>query len=564
MTARQLAIAIPIVGGGALLAGVLLLLPGHREVETVSRRARPAMPTVARSSMAAPVPIASPTPAITAPALADAIRTEDAARLAAITDTYPGATTLQVARDLVAYGRRPVAIDYLGRRADGATPETWRLRVDLLHEAGRSREAEALLAAATRTRGVASAADIVWASYLLGKDELLVAAMTSGAVPPPDAALTLDLVRRAEAAGRIDRIAAIERVAGDRWRAADPWLALRVARRSGDARAELAAIDRLPASQREAAREAVLERTGDREGLRRLALTNGGEPLAIAERLLTLGFRADAIAVLARAAETLPTTARESRRLLYLLGPRPEAADRAWLRTRAARLDRPDTAGWLRAYAERDTPAAALAAVARHPSATRTDTLLLRLQLAREAGDTGAADTALAMLLDGRPLGPEELRRATALVPASADPRLVATLTRRRIDAGVAGPRDRLDLGWAALNRGDPGAAATAARAQLTGDPDDAAALRLMAEAQQRLGGATAARPWLTRLLARTPEPGRERAELLDRLGRRREALTLVAALRRDAPRNGALAALEARMLIADGRPGDAQRVLAP
>jgi predicted Zn-dependent protease len=49
---------------------------------------------------------------------------------------------------------------------------------------------------------------------------------------------------------------------------------------------------------------------------------------------------------------------------------------------------------------------------------------------------------------------------------------------------------------------------------------------------------------------------------LLDRLGRRNEAVNLVEALRVDAPQDRALAALHARLLIAQGQPGRARTVL--
>lgn len=83
-----------------------------------------------------------------------------------------------------------------------------------------------------------------------------------------------------------------------------------------------------------------------------------------------------------------------------------------------------------------------------------------------------------------------------------------------------------------------------------------------MADVQAKLGGTSAARPWLERALSQTPPQSRARAELLDRLGRRAEAVTLVEALRVEAPQDRALAALQARLLIAQGQPGRARTVL--
>ena len=217
---------------------------------------------------------------------------------------------------------------------------------------------------------------------------------------------------------------------------------------------------------------------------------------------------------------------------------------------------------WLAAYAERDSPAAALAFVQRHPLAARTEIAMLRLGLAQAAGERGAARAAMATLLDGRTLDPATLRRVSAWA-GGLEPSQARTLAERRIAAGMAGPRDRLDLAWAAWNAGDAARTRDLLRDHLAETPGDLSALRLMADAQARLGGAAAARPWLERALAQAPA-GRARAELLDRLGRRGEALGLVTDLRRAAPRDTELAALQARLLIASGQPGRARAVLTP
>lgn len=565
---RWMAIGLPIAAGLAILGLGLALMPGPREVEQAARRAAPPAP----SALPAATPVIAAAPATPAPPeLAPAIRSADAAELVRLTqaliDRGVAVTTAQVAYDLAAAGRPAVALAYLAARPDGATPATWPLRIELLRKLGRDKEAQALLAtAATRPGGVPAAA-IVAAGYALDRPDLIITAVASGAIPPPDAKLAHDLAQRAEARGRLDWIARLDRAGGADWRASDPWLALRVASRTGDQAAVSRAIDALPAGERDAARTAWMTRTGDRAGLRAAIGAQAARPGAdlpvLAERLLALDARADAIALLRRAAADQSPGSAVGQRLLYLMGPRPAPADRDWLRVRALAGDASEQARWLAAYAERDTPATALAFVQRHPLAARTDVAILRLQLAQAAGDRAAARQAMATLLDGRSLEPVTLRRVSGLADG-LDPAQARSLAERRIAAGIAGPRDRLDLAWAAWNAGDAAATRDRLRDYLAEAPGDLPALRLMADAQARLGGPAAARPWLERALLQAPHTGRTRVELLDRLGRRDEALALVTAMRRDAPRDTELAALHARLLIAAGQPGRARAVLTP
>jgi hypothetical protein len=559
----RLAVVAPVAAGSAVLVGMLWMLPGQREVQTAAHRAQTvtALVPAAAAADAAPETLTPTAPAL--PALDAAVRHDDARALATLTRELAAAgasvTTLQVARDLDAVGRPRVALDYLALRDDGASPATWRLRADLLRKQSRATEATALLTAASKRNAGIAAADIVAVGYALDRADLIVAAAASGAIPPPDATLSLDLARRAEKAHRYDLIAALDRATHADWRAADPWLAIRVAQQAGDTQAALRGADRLPPDQRVAMREAILTRAGDRAALRTMLLAQAAPPEDVAERLLTAGFRDDAVALLKRASAGQPAGARPSKRLLTLLGPRPAPADRAWLREQAARDD-----GWLRAYVDSEAPATALAFVIRHPQATRTDLLLMRLSLADAAGDGAAGQGALAALLDGRRLDAEQVRAISAALPRRTDPKLAATLARRRIDLGIAAPRDRVDVAWAAFDRGDTATAIAVLRDQIAEHDDDLPALRLMAEAQGKANGAAAARPWWERALAQTPPDSRARAEILDRLGRRRDALKIVAALRSDAPSDRALAAMHARLLVADGQPARARAVLAP
>lgn len=559
---RWLAIGVPMVAGGAVLVAAILLLPGRTEILHVERRARPVAATIA---LPPPLPVAAPPAGPQVPALADAIKRADAAELATLTGQLQSAgqrvTTLQVAYDLKAAGRPAVALAYLAARGDGAAAETWPLRIDLLAETGQRDAAARLFDAAQGVPGPA----IVAAAYTLDRPDLLVAAAEHGTIPRPDAALSLDLARRLERAGQGALIARLDRVGSD-WRARDPWLAIRMAQAAGDQRAALAAAGLLPADQRDAAREAILTRAGDRAGLRRMLLARaqmaGTDPLPIAEQLLAARARDDAVGVLAAAVGQGGPDGPAARRLLYLLGPRPAVRDVAWLRQKALAGTPAQQLDWIAAYADRDRPGEAAAFLARHPLADRTPVLLTRLRLAQAAGDDGAGRGVLARLLDGRALSADAVRAAGDFMPRKPDPAQVAALLRARVATGIAAPRDRMDLAWSAWNAGDAPRTVQILRDYLASDGNDLPALRLMADAQARIGGDRAARPWLERALAQTPPDSRATAELLDRLGRRREAVALVERLRQATPGDRQLVALHARLLIADGQPGRARMVL--
>ena len=362
----RLAIVLPALAGLGLLAGGLMLLPNDREILHAERRAQP-VPAASSSIPAAPV--APPVLPPVHPAIAAQIPTADAATLAALTTQLiaegQSVSTLQVAYDLVAAKRPAVALGYLAARPDGSTAATWRLRVDLLRQTGRTADAAALVAQAAQKRGAVAAADIVGAAYAIDRPDLVIVAAANHVVPPPDAALSLDLARRADKVGRNDLIALLDKATTANWRAADPWLAIRVAARAKDTAAGLRAADYLPVEQRPAAREAILTEAGDRDGLRTELLAHaaapGAQPERDAERLLALGYRADAMTVLRHAATGQPPAAPAAQRLLYLMGPRPGSDDLAWLKQQSLQGNATEQRAWLSRYAERDRPAEALA-----------------------------------------------------------------------------------------------------------------------------------------------------------------------------------------------------------
>ncbi|RKE42779.1 MULTISPECIES: hypothetical protein [unclassified Sphingomonas] len=564
----RLAIVLPALAGLGLLAGGLMLLPNDREIRHAERRAQP-VPAASSSMPSAPASPPALPPAH--PAIAAQVATADAATLAALTAQLiaegQSVSTLQVAYDLVAAKRPTVALGYLAARLDGGAAATWRLRVDLLRQTGRTADAAALVARAAQTRGSVAAADIVAAAYAIDRPDLVIVAAANHVVPPPDAALSLDLARSADKAGRTDLIALLDKATTASWRAADPWLAIRVAARAKDTAAGLRAADYLPVEQRATAREAILTEAGDREGLRTELLARaaapGAQPEREAEQLLATGYRGDAMAVLRRAATGQPPTASAAQRLLYLMGPRPGGDDLTWLKQQSLQGSPDQQRAWLTRYAERDRPGEALAFLSRHPLASQTDVMLMRLSLARAAGNDTAGRAVLASLLDGRSLDPAQVAALSAAAPAKIDLAQAAAIAKRRVAGGVAAPRDQLDLAWTAWNAGDAKGAAKWLGQHLASDPTDLPALRLMADVQARIGGERSARPWLDRALAQTPAESKARVEILEKLGRRADALSLVETLRAETPRDRSLAALHARLLIAQGQAGRARTVLA-
>jgi tetratricopeptide (TPR) repeat protein len=564
----RLAIVLPAIAGLGLLAGGLMLLPNDREILHAERRAQPAL---AASSSIPSALVAPPTLPPAHPAIAAQVATADAATLAALTAQLiadgQSVTTVQVAYDLAAAKRPAVALDYLAARPDGASAATWRLRVDLLRRIGRTADAAALVAQAAQKRGPVPAADIVAAAYAVDRPDLVIVAAANHVIPPPDAMLSLDLARRADTAGRNDLIALLDKATMANWRAADPWLAIRVAARAKDTAAGLRAADYLPVEQRPAARETILTEAGDRDGLRTELLAHaaapGAQPEKDAERLLAAGFRSDAIAVLRQAATGQPPTAPAAQRLLYLMGPRPGVDDLAWLKQQSLQGSATQQRSWMARYAERDRPGEALAFLSRHPLASQTDVMLMRLSLARTAGNDAAGRTVLTGLLDGRALDAAQVGALSAAAPAKIDPAQAAAIAKRRIASGVAAPRDQIDLAWTAWNAGDAKGAAKWLDEHLETDPTDLPALRLMADVQARIGGDRAARPWLERALAQTPVDSKARVDILEKLGRRSDALAMVEKLRAETPHDRSLAAQHARLLIAQGQAGRARTVLA-
>ncbi|WP_375195410.1 tetratricopeptide repeat protein [Sphingobium sp.] len=471
--------------------------------------------------------------------------------------------TERVSYDILASGRPDVALAFLESRPGHADPALWRLRFDLRRKTGDLQGANDLLRAAAMTPGAAPTKDLTEAAYALGQPDMLVTAAEHGAIPGLTKVQALDLANWANNAKRYDLIVRIDKAGGRGWRRDNPWLAMTLAQRSGDTGSALRYAALLPTG-REAARESILMASGNRQAIRQLLLeqaeARNADQSAIAQRLLEQGFRSDAIALLRQQSGRLGSQNEISARMLYLMGPRPGEADLAWLRARAL-ADR----GWMPAYVERAQPAQALAFVESLPSADSSDMLVQRISLANIARDRAAAARAVDRLLDGRSLSAAELKAASsAVLPAQKAEYYSLALARARLAAGQGQMPDRLTLAWDAWNHGNARDAAQQLQSYLQAQPEDRGALRLMADAQEKLKGKDAAKFWLERLLATMPAPSIERAELLMRIGRTADAMAMVEMLRAAAPKDRRLDIMLARLLIVSGDPGRARKVLRP
>lgn len=578
-TTRQ-TILLAVIGAGVLAAAATALMPSASDIAAATHRAKVALGGT-------PAPAAAPAvaePARTLEVLASLfaqgqkLTTTELQQLLAYSAKAGSADTLsaiakrieanepvptaQITWDILASGRPAVARAFFEARPDRNLPENWQLRLELHRQTGDLAFAQSMVRTAAVTPGTTQPQVLSEAAYAVGLPDVLITAAEHGTVPRLDRARSLDLARLTVANGRPELVARIDRAGTPAWRDDDPWLAMTLAQRAGDRAAALRYAALLPTG-REEARRSIIMSSGDRQAIRTMLLEQAqsdinGRP-AIAQQLLESGFRPDAIALLRTVcADRLPSDALATR-LLFLMGPRPDADSIAWLRARASA-----NPAWRKAYTEREKPATALAFLETRPDADSTAMLLQRLRLANDARDKAAATRALTKLLDGRPHSAAEAAAMTAAAPARLDKSLALTLTRARIKAGAALPNDQLDLAWEAWNRGNAGEAQEHLKVHLAAAPRDLSALRLMAALEKARSGEKASRVWLERALAVTPPVSVERAEILEQLGRTGEALTLVQTLRQTSPGNRHLEAMNGRLLIAAGDPGRARKVLRP
>ncbi|MEP6866985.1 MAG: hypothetical protein ABJA20_00565 [Novosphingobium sp.] len=577
-SARQ-AMMLSVVGGFVLLGAAATLLPDSTDLAAASRRAAAAFAGPVQHAPPPATPVRPPELLASLFEQGTPLRTWELQRLLAYSTKQADAKTLtaivrqievhepvpsaRVTWDILASHRPAVAQDFLEQRADKASPANWPLRFELHRQTGDLAFARGLVRAAATTPGLVKPPELIASAYAVDFPEGIVIAAEHRAIPALDRPLSLDMARRAAAQKRFDLIARIDRSGTAAWRNDDPWLAMDLARRSGDFATALRYATMLPTGRDEARRSLIIA-SGDRQAIRTMLLdqarSNVGEGrAAIAQQLLDTGFRPDAIALLQADCANRAPADPVATRLLFLMGPRPDKTGLQWLHAKAVQ-----SGDWQQVYIDRAKPAEALAFMSRQPGAATTKLLLQRLRMASAAHDRQTGLGLIAQLLDGRPLSAAEASAMSANAPARLDNRLALALSRARIAANIGLPQDRLDLAWDGWNRGRPDEAYQFLDPYLKAFPKDRAALRLMANVEKKRRGDGAARVWLERALDSAPSPSLDRAEILERLGRAKEAILIVEALRQTAPGDNHLKAVYGRLLIASGNPGRAQKVLQP
>lgn len=562
-----------VAGGGLLLAASVLLIPNAAEIGDAIKRSTYFIPL----PKPAPIP---PTDAmlmqrflkgsvLTVPELTRLLsisaKTESAQRLTSIANHIADAggkvALEEITYEILSSGRPDIAQRFIENQPGRHSPSLWRLRFELFRKSGKNVNAHDMVRAAAYTPALAPAKDLTEAAYTLNRPDLIIMAAENHAIAPLTPAQALSLASWANDNKRYDLISHIDRGGGSAWRSQNPWLAMTLAQREGDTQKALHYAALLPAGG-DAARESIIMATGDKEAIRNFLLERASKGIEkadiVAERLLAQGFRPDAIKILRQEAAQQPLKDPATERMLYLMGPRPHAEDLEWIKNKAIQDKK-----WMAIYLERESLSKSLKFLESLKSANDTEILLKRIAIANQARDKEAAIRAMDMLLDGRKLDSDQLKLAnTAIVPEKDNKRIQQALAQARLRIGIATPSDRLNLAWTSWNKGDVKETEGYIRAYLNDKPDDADALQLMAEVQAKLSGERTARPWLERRLALLPNLSREKAELLNRLGKTSDAIKIVENLRRNTPGDKRLDILLAQLLITAQNPGRAQKVL--
>ena len=268
---RKMIVTGSAAAGIALLTAAVFLLPNQTLVADAISRATPKSPPVPLAAAPLPMPEARDLAALweffkqgkplqaleLQQLLADGARFADANVLSALAGRLDAAgepsPTMATTYNVMASGRHAVALGFLNQRPDRNGAALWRLRFELNRSSGNASGAQAMLLAAARNPGAAPPKDIVEAAFALNATDAIVVAAEHGAIPRLDRAMSLDLARHAAATGRYDQIGRIDRAGSPDWRVEDPWLAMNLARRSGDTQAAMRYAALLPAGQAQGA-----------------------------------------------------------------------------------------------------------------------------------------------------------------------------------------------------------------------------------------------------------------------------------------------------------------------
>jgi TolA-binding protein len=299
---------------------------------------------------------------------------------------------------------------------------------------------------------------------------------------------------------------------------------------------------------------------------------------AIAFRLLDLSAKPAALAIFRRLAAGTPAESSDAQQTLFLMGPRPEAAQLDWIEAQARAATGAVRVGWARALIDAGAPrraAGVLEADAAVPGRVGGPATLLAAEAYLAAG-TPADMTAFARLLASRI--PREgdfanARRLAELAAAGNRTDLARQGYERLFLLDPAQRDAQRQVGFFAFADGDfERARALVARylaGAAPGTPADWEAHYYLGESLYRLKERSAARIEHERALAAidalSPAPFAARsvqAYLYHRLGRSEESVALYGRLLREQPRNRDLRADYAGVLLELGRTGLARSVL--
>ncbi|MBI3503499.1 MAG: hypothetical protein HY059_01560 [Proteobacteria bacterium] len=331
--------------------------------------------------------------------------------------------------------------------------------------------------------------------------------------------------------------------------------------------------------------EAALERLGRRDEVLAILTRRAADPSlpaetqrALAFRLLDLSEKSAALAIFQRLAAGAAVQSPDAQQTLYLMGPRPDAAQLDWIEAQAraaapaARLD------WARALIDAGASRRAafvLEADAAVPGRAGGPATLLAGESYLAAGtpDDKAAFVRILQARIPREGDPETARQLAELAAAGNRSDLARTAYERLLLLDPAQRDAQRQVGFIAFADGDFERAKALIGRYLdgagSGVPVDWEARYYLGESLYRLKDRTAARTEHERALAAieklSPAPFAARAVqayLYHRLGRSEESVALYARLLREQPRNRDLRADYAGVLLELGRTELARAIL--
>lgn len=472
---------------------------------------------------------------------------------------------LRTAFDLEALGRPETALGLLMHANAPTSPAIWRLKLRLATTPRWRAQAEQLFSDALDDPQSISMDDLIAIATLAGRLDQLVYAVVSGKLTRLSPLQGARVARLLFARRDFAHLEALDRAAPG-WDTQDPWLSFGVARARGDWKRAIERAALLPKLQAQQAVRDVLVQSGDKDGLRLFYLQatedHPANALHNANDLASLGMRGDAISLLERFIEAKNFDPDVAARLIFLLGPRPMRDDVLWLQQQALNPDSPQQFFWTSAYASHETPERAAIFLSHHPRSKETSYALLLLATASDAGNTAGCEQAIRILLDGRRLSGAQSAQLYETARSSVTNAWAQRLLEWGLQEGLAKPDDQLALAWVYWDAKQYSAVVKTLAQYLTAKPNDANAVRLMADGYAKIGRNSEAVFWNERLLKLASPNSPGQAEAFERLGRFKEALRVVEFLQTAHTDDKDLRSKRARLLLALGRPDDAKRAL--